>query len=358
MKTIIIVLIGLLSFNVLATKKQSLRSKIGPTVHGPVSIDDKLYFLSTSGGLFKSDKEIKKADLIAETSIVTVSPLTHIKDFLFFGDGLHDNNKATVYRFNLKKGKIDKQIKIKGHMQREIAFDKGKLFVGLGEGGFASYDYDLNKKWDITSVNKKKLHVDSNPKIYKDLVCFTSIYSYKAVICVDKESGKLKHKYEFKESPKGELGLAGKYLYGFSSEADMMKSKFDIKAHLFVINLETNKLTKNIELRGYNFFEAPVIDKDNVLVNLSTGDILVINLESGKIEYVGEFPEPFVSKPFILGKEYCAIGIMGKLLCYKKGKNQYHITREKRLFESPVGNISIIDNKAYVPSRMGYFIIR
>jgi hypothetical protein len=56
-----------------------------------------------------------------------------------------------------------------------------------------------------------------------------------------------------------------------------------------------------------------------------------------------------------MDKNYCAIGIMGQLLCYEKGKTQYHVARKKRYFESPIGIIKEIDGKIYVPSRMGFF---
>jgi outer membrane protein assembly factor BamB len=352
-------LIGILLFSVPTfAKKQDLRSKIGPTVHAPIEHQDKLYFLSTTGGLFQSDKEIKSAKLLAQTDQVTVSPLTLVNEFLFFGDGLTEHTTSGLYRYHLKTKKIDKKLKVQGHIQRKIRHHQGRLFVGQGTFGLNVYDTDLSHKWGVKEIQKQKLTIDSNPIIYKDLVCVASTKTYNAIICLDKASGKLKHNYPLKESPKGELSLSGKYLYGFSTEADMLKTKFDIKSHLYVIDLENNKLIKNIELRGYNFFKAPAISEDKVLVNISTGDILLVDIVKGKIEYIGEFPEPFVSTPFVLNDEYCTIGIMGKLLCYKKGKNQYHITKEKRLFESPVGNINVMNNKAYIPSRMGYFIVR
>ena len=354
-----IILIVFLMLTQLAwAKKQDTRSLIGPTVHAPIKIRKDLYFLSTTGGLYKSDLKLESVKLMAKTKQVTVSPLTHFKGSLYFGDGLHEAKKSSLYRYDLKKKKIITTLTVPGHIQREVAAHKDLLYVGSGVNGISAYDQHLSLKWNVKKANKKALHIDSNPITYKDLVCVASIYTYKAIICLDKLTGKVKKTYEFKESPKSELGISGNLLYGFTSEADMMKSKFDIKSNLFVIDLEKNKIVKNVELRGYNFFRAPVVKENKILVNISTGDILVIDLISGKIEFVGVFPEPFVSTPFILNSQFCAIGIMGKLLCYEKGKSQYHVTKDKRLFESPVGTIRVIDGKAFVPSRMGYFLVR
>lgn len=358
MKIILSIFVLLLLMSSAYAKKQDTRSLIGPTVHAPIKIGKNLFFLSTTGALYKSDSKLKTVKLLGKTKQVSVSPLSHDGNFLYFGDGLHEAQKSTLYKFDLKQNKIVKELPVKGHIQRKISISKESIFVGMGIGGLSAYDKDLKLKWNISKVHGKKLHIDSNPIIYKDLVCVASVYTYKAIICVDKSSGKLKKTYSFKESPKSELGISGKLLYGFTTEADMMKSKFDIKSNLYVINLEDNKLIKKVELRGYNFFTAPIVDKNRILVNLSTGDILVIDLMSGKIEFVGVFPEPFVSTPFVLNNHFCAIGIMGKLQCFEKGKNQYHITKDKRLFESPVGTIRVIDKKAFIPSRMGYFIVR
>ena len=46
---------------------------------------------------------------------------------------------------------------------------------------------------------------------------------------------------------------------------------------------------------------------------------------------------------------------MGKLICKEKGKDQYVITKEKRFFESPVGEIGPLGDKILSVSRTGYF---
>lgn len=355
---IIIILISLISFSVSAkVGKQDIRSLIGPTAHAPIKVDNTLYFLSTTGGIFKSTDQLKTAKLIGKTDMVTVSPITKDGDFFYFGEGLHDNKKTSLYKFNYKKEKIVKKISIAGHIQRALAVESDFIYAGLGHDGVAAFDKDLNLKWSLKKHKGKELHVDANPIIYKKNVCVSSIYNYKGILCIDKETGKVVNDFTFKENPKSELGLHKNLLYGLTTEADLMKVKFDIKSHLYVIDLDKMKQTQNKELRGYNFFKFPVVDDNNLLVNLSTGDFIKVNLKDGKVEFIGDFPEPFVSTPFMLKNEYCTIGIMGKILCYEKGKTQYHITKDKRYFESPVGTIKVIDGQAYVPSRMGFFKI-
>lgn len=357
MKTTLYVILLLAVSAFAKEKKQDLRSLIGPTVHAPTKVGKSLYFLSTTGGLYKSSDYLLTAKLIGQTDMRSVSPITQDGDFFYFGEGLHDNKKTSFYKFNIKKEKIVKKVSIAGHIQRAVAIDKDFIFAGLGHDGFAAFDKDLNIKWSLKKYQGKELHVDANPIIYKDKICFSAIYNYKGVICLDKKTGKVISSFKLKENPKSELGLHKNLLYGMSTEADMMKTKFDIKSHIYVIDLDKMKQIHNKELRGYNFFKMPVVDGDNLLVNLSTGDIIKVNLLDMKVEFIGDFPEPFVSTPFMLKNEYCAIGIMGKVLCYEKGKTQYHISKEKRLFESPVGTIKVIEEEAYIPSRMGFFKI-
>ncbi len=245
---------------------------------------------------------------------------------------------------------------LKGHIQRPLTLDGDTLYVGHGPGGLSALDKKtLKSKWNLTKVNKKKIHVDSSPIIVKDDICFNSIYELKAFICVDKKTQKTTFINEFKESPKMMLSQIGEKIIGATTKADLMKSKFDIPSTLFIFDTKMKKITFTKELRGFNFFAPTKIDDNNFLITLSTGDILTFDLTKNKIGFVGEFPEPFISTPFIMGNNYCAIGIMGQLLCYEKGKTQYHIAKKKRYFESPIGVIRQIDGEVFIPSRTGFF---
>lgn len=136
----------------------------------------------------------------------------------------------------------------------------------------------------------------------------------------------------------------------------MIDSKWDTPSRFFIVNLEEKKLHKEVELRGFNFYSPQRISKNEVFVSISTGDIISISLETGKINYISEFPEPFISNTFIHENQYCTLGVMGMLLCFKKTKGSYGITLEKRYFETPIGRIGeAIEGKLYVPSRLGFF---
>ena len=206
-------------------KDQDIRSKIGPTVHAPLKYKDHLYFLSTTGGIYKSQDKLKTANLIGQTEKVTVSPLNVDGDFFYFGEGLHDSQKTSLYKYDPKLEKIVKQVSVKGHIQRALAFDEKSIFIGSGPGGFISLDKELKSQWSLEKVSKKTLHVDANPILYKEMVCFSSIYDYKGIVCANKTDGKIKFQIPLEENPKSELGLSGHLLYGMSTEADMMKNE-------------------------------------------------------------------------------------------------------------------------------------
>jgi outer membrane protein assembly factor BamB len=355
MKLILAICTVFLTLNLQAEEKK-LRFKIGPTVNAPIKYDDSIIFLSTSGILYKSKNDFSKLEKIYSTKQSTVSDITIDSDIAFFGEGLHDTENANLYAIDLKAKKLRNSILLKGHIQRPLTIENDILYVGHGPGGISALDKKtLKLKWNLTAINKKKLHVDSSPIIVGDDLCFNSIYDLEAFICIDKKSQKTSFIQEFKESPKMMLSQIGGKIIGATTKADLMKSKFDIPSTLFIYDTKLKKITFTKELRGFNFFPPTKIDENNFLITLSTGDILTFDLTKNKIGFVGEFPEPFISNPFIMDKNFCAIGIMGQLLCYEKGKTQYHISRKKRYFESPIGMIKEIDGKIYVPSRIGFF---
>jgi len=338
-------------------EQQSLRSKIGPTVRLPILYDDKFIFLTGGGVLVETDKEFKSSEILYKTEKPTVSPITQYEDILIFGEGLHDHKKSKIYFYNIKKRSLVKSLPISGHIQRNSTVNGDTLYVGAGYGGLVAIDLKkLQIKWEITQYNKKELHVDSNPIVYKDKVCFTSIYEYKAILCANK-SGKISKNYKRELNPKGELVLLSGMLVSMSTDADMMKLKFDYPSKLAIIDLNKDLIVHDIKLRGFNFFKPLIMNDSELMYNISTGDMISINIKSGKIGYIGEFPEPFVSTPFKRSNSYCSIGLMGKLICKEKGADQYVITKEKRFFESPVGEVGTVGGVLLSSSRVGYFEI-
>lgn len=354
-----ILFILLLSFqNIMAnvnSEEQSLRSKIGPTVRLPLKIGDNYFFLSGGGVLLKTDLELEKAEILFKTEKPSASPVLSYNDYFIFGEGLHDHNDSKLYIYNNSKRKLETSIKINGHVQREGIVYKDILYVGAGPGGLKAIDLKKKKiNWSLSEYKNEKLHIDSNPIIYKDKICFTSIYNRKSILCANLK-GEVIFEEKRKKNPKGELLLVENILISMATDADMMKLKFDHPANLVIIDLDTEKVIHDIKLRGFNFFKPLQIAKDEIMLNLSTGDMITVNLTSGKIGYIGEFPEPFVSTPFKIGKSFCSLGLMGKLICKEKGKDQYVITKEKRFFESPVGEVGQLGDKILSVSRTGFF---
>lgn len=355
MKYLFILLFSIGAFAQENLSEQSLRSKIGPVVRAPHQIDNHLYFLSAGGVLIRANHKFESEKVLFQTALPSASPLYLYGDLFLFGEGLHNHTESHLYIYNYKKEKLVTKIKVNGHIQRSPLIHEDLILVSTGHDGLHAYDrknYQL--KWKINEFKSKKLHVDSNPVAYKKNICFTSIYDSKMILCSDLE-GKIVFNIETKHNPKGELLVVKNKLLTLETEADMMKLKFDIPSIVRLINLDELKEEKKIDLRGFNFFQPLDLKNDEVMFNLSTGDMITININNGKIGYIGEFPEPFVSTPFIYESSVCSIGLMGKLICKERGKEQYVITKEKRYFESPVGEIKNIEGKVYIPSRMGYF---
>jgi hypothetical protein len=357
MKILLIILLAVLSFSTFGDIKKT-RATIGPTVHGPISYKADLYFLATTGNLYKSDKKISKAKNLFHTDQTTVSDLTLDKDSIYFGDGLHDAKLTHLYHYSLSKNKLLKKVALKGHIQRPISFDNEMIYVGHGPGGVSAISKkDYSIVWNVSKIDKKVIHVDSKILLLGDNACFSSIYTTKAFICVNKKTGEVVKRHDFKESPKMMLSQVGDYIIGATTKADLLKSKFDIPSTLFFFNTKSMKVEHTKELRGFNFFAPQKLNEDEFFITLSTGDLLTYSIKNKKITFVGEFPEPFISTPFMIGTDLCAIGIMGQLLCNEKGKTRYHITKKKRYFESPIGVIRKIDGKHYIPTRIGYLIL-
>jgi len=336
------------------------RSKVGPTFTSPVEYKGDLYFLAATGVLYKTDKLLKSYTPLFETNVPSMSPLVLDGNRVYYGEGVHSHKETLFHVFNLDTKKEEFSIKVDGHVERAALITKNEIVFGAGGNGLHIYskkDGKLIKK--VTHYKKQALHVDSNIIEYKNNYCFSSIYSYKAILCIDKKTRKIKHSFQLNRSPKSELAISGNYLHGYATDADIISTKFNTKSDFFSIDLEKMKMVFKKELRGYSFFSPLALKSNNeVFVTLSTGDLITINLSTGKIGYVGEFPEPFVSSPFKMGKELCSIGLMGKLLCYKKIKDRYAISKDKRYYETISGvNSKVIDGRIYIPTRVAYIYL-
>ncbi len=340
--------------------KKSWRVNVGPTVSSPLSYEGALYFLATTGLLLRFEENDKKLEKIFQTEKSSVSGLTIESGIAYFGEGVHEDKKANIYAVDLKTKKLLFKKEVTGHIERNPVVKDGALFVSMGPGGFGSLNLETRKwNWIASKVKESKIHSDSNPIFYKGSVCISSVYEFKGVVCLNQASGVVTHSQKLKYSAKSELGLSGSKLFGFAHEADLVKSKWDTPSVFYIIDLEKKKTLKEVELRGFNFYAPELTTKtkeNEAFVSLSTGDIITVNLTSGKITYVYEFPEPFISSTFKYKEQLCALGVMGKLLCFKKTKKGFALSNEKRYFETPIGKIKeSVNGKLYIPSRIGFF---
>jgi outer membrane protein assembly factor BamB len=333
-----------------------LRAKIGSTFSAPVEFDGKFYFVATSGVLYVADKEFKDATKLYEGKKQTLGSLNLADDKLFWGDGLHTDKKSILHIYDLKAKKISKDLEVEGHIERAPIFHKGLVVIPLGPAGIMAINStNLKTKWHTKEFEGKKLHIDSNVLVIDEKICVTSVYELKGVICLDLKSGKVSQASRLTRDPKSEITLWKNHVVGFATEGDLTKPKWDIPADFFIYDVKNDKMKMSKELRGFNFF-APHIIGDEAFVTLSTGDFILINLNDGKIQFLGEFPEPFTNNSFAKGNDYCGIGIMGKYMCYGKTKSGFALTVDKRLMETIIGKVIYQDKKLIAPSRVGYYV--
>lgn len=334
------------------------RSKIGPTFSSPVLYENNLYFVATTGILYKSNLDLSNPEILFDGKKQSMSSLVLSGSVVYWGEGLHEDKISTFHAFDLKTKKILKEIKVDGHIERGAFVHNDILYTGLGDGGVAAFKVNtLDKVWQTKEAGGKALHGDGNIVFVENKICTTSVYQLKAIVCFDPANGKVVNTFVLKKNPKSEITSSNSLITGFATEATLIDSKkWNIPADLYVVDLLNNKINVEKELRGFNFF-APAIFDDQAFVTLSTGDFITVSLKNGAIGYIGEFAEPFINNSFLYKNNLCAVGIMGKFMCYSKNKNGYGIANDSRFMETPIGKITMIGKKFYAPSRMGYFIV-
>jgi hypothetical protein len=331
------------------------RDKIGSTYSAPIKHAGKYYFVSTAGVLLESDKEFKKPLKLFEGKRQSLGSLVLHEEKLIWGDGMHSDQKSSLYIYDLKTKKLLKEISLAGHIERPPLITGKMVVIPAGPAGvFALSLTDFKELWHATVHEKRKLHVDSNIVEVESKLCATSVYELKGVVCLDPQSGKVLQFASLIRDPKSEITVWKNHVLGFATEGDLMRSKWDLPADLYVYDVKTDKMKMNKELRGFNFF-APVINGDEAFVTLSTGDFILVNLTNGQIQFMGEFPEPFTNNSFMYQGNYCGIGIMGKYMCYSKTKGGFALAKDKRLMETVVGEIFVDQTKVVVPTRVGFY---
>lgn len=357
MKFISLVLAGLaISLSALGLEpKEEVRGKIGSVFAAPVRVGNQFYFVSTAGVLFEAVPDFTLVNKLFEGKKQSIAGVVQHDGKLYWGDGLHQDTKSNLHVFDLAKKKLDRVVSIDGHVERAGLVQDATLFLPAGPGGVAAVDLKTNAVlWQTKTFEGKPIHVDSNLVSVSGKICATSIYQTKGVICLEPKTGKVMQLGVLRRDPKSEITVWNNHIVGFATEADLMKAKFDIPADFYVYDVAGNKFRHNKELRGFNFF-APAITGNGAFITLSTGDFIIFHLDSGKIEFIGEFSEPFINNPFMMGENYCAIAVMGKFQCYLKTKSGFALTTDKRLGDTVIGKI-LVDQKLIAPTRVGYYV--
>ncbi len=359
-RTFLLVFFSLVLFVNNSFSKNSIdKSKIGPVLRAPVIYKNNLYFLNTGGALFKSNLELTHTKILFNAEKSSVSGVSLFKNSLYFGEGVHTDKKANLYAFNLEKSKIDFVKELPGHIESSPLVIKDFIFVGVGDSGLIALNQKLEIVWESQKSNPNQLfHIDTTPVIYKNLVCASSVYTFKGIACFNIKTGKLEYKQELNRNAKSQIINIGKYLIGVATEGDMFKSQWSVESLLYVIDLEKKKIANSKLLSGFNFFKPVILNEKEIMLSLSTGDILSYGIESGVVGYIGEFKEPLVSRIINSKNKYCAVGLMGKYICYKKNGSNFVKYKQNRIMKMIVGETTSINGKAYLPSRKGYELIK
>ncbi len=345
-------IIFLLTFNLWAALD---RSSVGPVYNAPIEFEGKLYLLATTGVLYKSDYKLDEYKVLFQTKKSSVSGLTLNGSVLYFGEGLHDDITSNFYAYDLKQEKLLFEIPVKGHIERAPLIVDDVGYLNIGPGGFVAVNLTTKKTvWELTKIDNQPLHVDTTSIAYKNSICFTSIYKYKAFVCVNKKSGKKDFAISLNKSPKSQLNIVKNKVFGLSSEADMVTPKWQTPGNFYVIDLDKKKKIVDLELRGYSFYQPQIYSESDAIVTLSTGDVILINIENGKISYVDELKQPITANAFKKGDHICVTSIAGLLRCYTKGSDKFEIKSENNLVENIIGEIVTINNKTYLPTRTSF----
>jgi hypothetical protein len=358
LKEIIILICMLPLPSVMANKdnsKEELISNIGPVYRKVLPLNDKVYFLASSGVLYEADSDMKKSIPLFQTVNKTMSGIVSKGDLLFFGDGLHHDKVSFLYAYDIKKKKIRYKTQVKGHIEKYPIIYKDKLIFSAGPAGIHAINLKDGKEiWKIERNGSRRLHVDSTPVIVGTRLYFTSLYENKSLICANIETGKIECEYIMQGSIKNDLILIGNYLVALETEATFENTNRKMPTILNVFSLKENKIIKKINLRGYNLFAS---HKDDIDINLamSSGDIIKVEIPSGKIKYLDLFPEPFMSSSFKRNGYDCFFSTMGREVCYNKNNKRIIEKREK--FRTSVGDITTIGKKVYIPTRVGYLVL-
>jgi outer membrane protein assembly factor BamB len=350
--------VGLVSTSLAKSEKKvdpsPLRKRIGPVYSPPVALKDNLYFLGSSGALYESNLDQTVAKEIYKTSRRTVAEILLEGTTLYFGDGMHEDKRSTLYAFDLKAKKLLFKVSVDGHIEKKPAIKGDLLITGLGPGGLTAFDKHSGKIiWNMRTADGKALHIDSSPVIRGNDLFVGSIYDQKMILCVRLNDGKIIWKYETAKSPKSDLLLSNDKIVSLTSDGKIDSEDREVPSDLIVLEADTGKLVFKKPLRGSNYFPQ-LISNDKAFVSLSTGDIIDVDLKNGNINPVDQYPEPFMASTFQFQNQNCAVSLMGRLFCYKGGKLSY----KRELGEINIGKVaSEINHRIYLPSRAGFAVL-
>lgn len=337
--------------------KNDSNNFVGPVVNGPIEYNNKLYFLAQDGSLYKGNYDLSDHKKIFKTDLASVSIIAQdssMPNIIYFGEGIHADTSSKLFIFNLSNEKLEASIQINGHIERSLLITETTIFAATGPGGLVAIDKKTkNIIWQKKDISKGKIHVDSSPILVKNDVCFASIYDYKGIVCLDINNGQEVFSIDQKLNPKSDLMLIGNYIVGFSTDAIFAQSKWNIPSTLYIIDYANKKIAKEVDLRGHQFLHPIQTSQDEIFITLSTGDILLIGVPSGTIQFIGETNVPIMSNPFFVNGLYCATAINGKTFCYRRLKDRFELIFDKDLSAFSFGKITSFKDNIYIPTNTG-----
>lgn len=327
-------------------------AQMGPVYRSPVSYNNQLYMLASSGTLFKADKNLKKLKALFQTEKKTISGILLKDDILYFGDGLHEDRNSFLYGFDLKKEKLLFKSQVNGHIEKyPIAFNKSIIF-SAGDGGVVSIDGVTGKtNWKITRNSTKPIHVDSTPVLIDKTLYFSSIYKNKGLYCADVRTGKITCFLPLDSDIKNDLIHVGDHIVSFDTTAKSGDKDRNKPTTMRVFNPKTKKFIKRVELRGHNFFISAGKGQ-NLTMGFSSGDVIRVSVPELKISYLNVYPEPFMSSSFKYKDNDCLFSTLGRLNCYDKAGKVVLENRDN--MRAAFGDVAVINKRVYIPTRIGY----
>lgn len=322
-----------------------------------VEVGDELFVGSDEGNLFVLDKntgDIKNKIYFGK--FLSPTP-TLFKDFLYFGEGLHQSHGMHVYKFNPRTKKIEASFQTQGHTEIFPVItsynNKDYLLQSAGADGVYAIDpSSMNKIWQF-----KDGHMDAFALAHQGAVYIGSgipeeeigkkrPYAYK----INLESGELEWKRELPLSAwygpvlvnedicfiQGEIHVKSEVggLSCFNSNGERVKEVTidmpviskpivkngivyfnDYHGSIYAWDYNQNKILWKVEseIKKGSYSSIQFYNDHELISAIRTGGVKIINLQNGNIRSKLEFSkdELIFADPLVLNDSFYIFGMNG-----------------------------------------------